>query len=162
MIGQPKADAIKTIHLFRGLTDQELDEVAKICHGTHFSEGQICQDEGQATNRVHLIVNGKVGSVSRIPNITSSSSEIVLEVLHEGDVFGWSSLIKGTPSWPALRALAPLDALYVNTDDLLNLCERNNGIGYIIMRNLSSLIASRLRRNRMSMLNTIVAMKGEW
>jgi CRP-like cAMP-binding protein len=85
-----------------------------------------------------------------------------VEVFQEGDVFGWSSLIKGTTSWPALRALEPVGALYVNAEDLLNLCERNSRIGHIIMRNLSSLIASRLKRNRMSMLNAIAAIKGEW
>jgi CRP-like cAMP-binding protein len=144
------------------LTDQELDEVAKICDETSFSEGQICQAEGQAPNRVHLILKGKVGSVARIPNINSPASEIIVEVFQEGDVFGWSSLIKGTTSWPALRALEPVGALYVNAEDLLNLCERNSRIGHIIMRNLSSLIALRLKRNRMSMLNAIAAIKGEW
>ncbi len=158
---QSKSKAIKTIHFFQGLTDDELELVANLCQEHTFGVGELCQTEGQATNRIHLILKGRVGTVVRIPNITYLNSEIILDVLHEGDVFGWSSLIKGTP-WSTLRTLDQVEVLYINATDLLDLCEKNNHIGYIIMRNLSSLIASRLRRNRMSILNAIVAIKGEW
>jgi CRP-like cAMP-binding protein len=162
MVAQDKIEAIKTIGLFDGLTDQELDEVTKICGETSFSEGQICQAEGQAAARIHLILKGKVGSVNPIRNALPPGSEMILEVFRAGDIFGWSSLIKGTTSWPAIRALEPVTALYIEARDLLNLCDQNDRIGNIIMRNLASIIASRLRRYRMSMLNTIVAIKGEW
>jgi CRP-like cAMP-binding protein len=162
MVVKNKANALKAIRFFDGLTDQELDEVAKICGETFFSEGQLCQVEGQEASGIHLILKGNVGSVSRIPNTIPSGSELILEEFREGDMFGWSSLIKGTASWPAIKALGPVSTLYVKADDLLNLCEKDSRIGYVTMRNLASLIASRLRRYRMSMLNTIVSVKGEW
>lgn len=162
MVEQGKAEALKNIRFFNGLTDQELDEVFKICGEASFSEGQICQVEGQAASHIHFILNGKVGSVNRIPNSIPPGSELILEEFREGDIFGWSSLIQGTSSWPAIRALTAVSTMYVKADDLLNLCEQNSRIGYITMRNLFSLIASRLRRYRMSMLNTMVAIKGEW
>lgn len=162
MVRQKKADAIKTMRFFDGLIGQELDKVAKICGETSFSEGQVCQAEGQAPSRIHLILKGKVGSVSRIPNAITPGSEMIMEEFLAGDMFGWSSLIKNTASWPAIRALEPVSTLYVEADDLLNLCEQNSRIGYVTMRNLSSLIASRIRRYRVSMLNAIVAIKGEW
>jgi hypothetical protein len=43
---------------------------------------------------------------------------------------------------------------------LISLCERDTQIGYILMKNLSILIAVRLKRNRISTLNAIVAIKG--
>ena len=162
MVVQDKVEAIKSIGLFAGLTDQELDDVAKNCGEASFSEGQICQAEGQAASRIHLILKGRVGSINPISNAIPAGSEMILELFRAGDIFGWSSLIKGTSSWPAIRALEPVTALYIEASDLLNLCERSRGISYIIMRNLSSIIASRLRRYRMSMLNAMVAIKGEW
>ena len=131
MVVQGKADAIKTIRFFDGLTDRELDEVAKICGETSFSEGQICQVEGQAVSRIHLILKGKVGSVNRIPNATLPGSEMILEEFREGDIFGWSSLIRGTASWPAIRALGPVSTLYIKADDLLNLCEQNSRLAIL-------------------------------
>lgn len=162
MVTQGKVDSVKTIGLFYGLPDPELDEVAKICCETSFSEGQICQTEGEATNRVHLILKGKVGSVNPIRNTLPPGSELILEIFRAGDIFGWSSLIKNSTSWPAIRALEPVTALYIESKDLLELCERKTSIGYVVMNNLSSIIAQRLRRYRMSMLNAIVQIKGEW
>jgi CRP/FNR family transcriptional regulator, cyclic AMP receptor protein len=159
VVVQNKGEAIKSIHLFRGLDQAELTQVANLCTERSYGVGELCQTEGQSENRVHLILRGRVGSVLRIPNITYCSGEIILDTLHADDVFGWSSLIKDKP-WSTLRVIEPLEVLYVNTDDLLKLCENNSHIGYVLMRNLASLVASRLRRNRVSILNAIVAIKG--
>ncbi|MCR4393445.1 MAG: cyclic nucleotide-binding domain-containing protein, partial [Dehalococcoidales bacterium] len=110
-------------------------------------------------NRVNMILKGRVGAVVRIPNVTYLSSEIILDTLHEGDVFGWSCLIQDRP-WSTLRVIDPTEVLTVDGSALLNLFEENPRIGYIVMRHLAGLIASRLRRNRMSMLNAIVAIRG--
>lgn len=161
MVVQNKSEAVKKIHFFKGLSDPELTQIADLCEEHTYAAGELCQVEGQSSNKIHLIVKGRVGAVRHIPNVTYCSSEIILDTLHDGDVFGWSSLIKGTP-WSTLRVLDPTEVLSLDTNDLLNLCEGNNHVGYILMKNLSALIASRLRRNRMSILNAIVAIRGEW
>jgi CRP/FNR family transcriptional regulator, cyclic AMP receptor protein len=161
MVVQNKCEAVKCINFFNGLTDSELIEVANICKEHDFGAGELCQIEGQSTNKINLIVKGRVGAVRHIPNVTYCSSEIILDTLHDGEVFGWSALIKGTP-WSTLRVLDPTEVLTLDAGELLDLCESNNHIGYILMKNLSTLIASRLRRNRMSILNAIVAIRGEY
>ena len=95
-----------------------------------------------------------------IPNITYCSSELIMDTFREGEIFGWSGLLHGVP-WSTLRTLEPTEVFSINVDDLVNLCDQNHHIGYILMRNLAFLIASRFRRNRMSILNAVVAMKGE-
>jgi CRP-like cAMP-binding protein len=47
----------------------------------------------------------------------------------------------------------------ISAQDLLDLCERDNHLGYILMKNLSALVSSRLRRNRMATLNAIAAIR---
>jgi CRP/FNR family cyclic AMP-dependent transcriptional regulator len=157
---QTRTQEIEKIDFFNGLTESELAQISELCHEQHFNEGELCQVEGKSSNQVSIIVKGRVGTVVRIPNITYLNSEIIIAVLHEGDLFGWSALIQGTP-WATLRTLEPTTVLYIDADEFLNLCERNNHIGYLVMKHLSSLIASRLRRNRMSMLNAIVAIRGD-
>jgi CRP/FNR family transcriptional regulator, cyclic AMP receptor protein len=158
---QTKNQEIGKINFFHGLTDTEIAQVAELCQERSYAVGELCQIEGKSSNQVHIITQGRVGTVVRIPNVTFMNSEIILDVLHDGDVFGWSALIQSTP-WSTLRALDPTTVLYINADELMNLCETNNHIGFIIMKHLSSLIASRLRRNRMSILNAIVAIRGDW
>ena len=159
MVVRNKGEMLKSIHFFRGLDDAELEEVARLCGEHSYNTGELCQSEGQATNRVNIILSGRVGAVIHIPNVSYCSSEIILNTLHAGDIFGWSALIKGTP-WSTLRVLEPTKVLYLDADELIDLCEKNNHLGYILMKNLSMMIASSLRRNRMSLLNALVAIRG--
>lgn len=154
-------EALKETRFFKGLDDGELAQLASICHERSYAAGEICQAEGQTSNSVQVIVKGRLGAILCLPNVTYCSNEIILETLNKGDLFGWSALIKATP-WSTLRVLDEADVLHIEADDFANLCESNNHMGYVLMKNLSILIASRLRKNRMSILNAFVAMKGEW
>jgi CRP/FNR family transcriptional regulator, cyclic AMP receptor protein len=155
-----RTDEMKVVQLFRGMSDAEVGEIASLCKEKSYNIGDFTQKEGENTNLVNFILRGRVGTVVRIPNINYTSSEIMLDTLTAGDSFGWSSLIKGTP-WSTLKAIEPTTVMYANADDLMKLCEKNHHIGFLLMKNLASLISSRLRRNRMSTLNALVAIKGE-
>ncbi len=159
MVTQTVSEVLKHYSFFRGLDDEELEQVSDISHRRSLTVGEICQTEGQASDYINVIAEGRVGTVVRIPNITYNSAEIVLDTLRPGELLGWSALIRGTP-WSTLRVLEPTEIIQIEAQTLLDLCERYPHIGFIVMKNLSSLIASRLRRNRISTLNTIVAIKG--
>jgi CRP/FNR family cyclic AMP-dependent transcriptional regulator len=160
MVAQITSDIMKKFSFLRGLDDTELIKVATLCSEHHYATGEICQTEGQPTKHINLITKGRVGVIMHVPNITYCSSEIIMDTFHENEVFGWSALLQGTP-WSTLRVLEPTDVLFIQVDDILELCEANHHVGYIMMRNLASLVASRFRRNRMSILNAIVAIRGE-
>jgi CRP/FNR family cyclic AMP-dependent transcriptional regulator len=160
MVVANRTEAIKTIHFFQGLTDPELDRIAAMCKEQSLGVGETYLEDGKSDDQVHLILSGKIAAVVHIPNITYLKSEIILDVLHDGDVFGWSCLLK-SPSTATLRVLDPTKLLNLSAQDLLDLCEKEHHIGYTVMRNLSMLIASKLKRNRMSILNAIVAIRGE-
>jgi CRP-like cAMP-binding protein len=160
MLVQNKTEAIKSIHFFSGLAESELDRIAAMCKEQSLDAGEILQEEGKTDNQVHLILAGKIARVVHVPNVTYLKSEIILDVLRDGDVYGWSCLLNNS-STSTLRVLDPTKILNLNAPALLELCEKEHHIGFIVMRNLSTLIASKLRRNRMSILNAIVAIKGE-
>ena len=160
MTKQLEKDGLKNNSFLRGLDESELDQIAELCLERSYEVGELCQIEGQPSKHVYLITQGRVGVLIRIPNVTYCNTEIIMDTLHEGDVFGWQTLIKGTP-WSTLRVIEKTKVLYISTSELMKLCEKNYHIGYCLMKNLSALIASRLRRNRMSILNAIVAIKNE-
>jgi CRP/FNR family transcriptional regulator, cyclic AMP receptor protein len=157
MIGDPD---VKKIGFFHGLSESELSLILDICEEKDYNEGDICQYEGVTTNKVNLILSGRVGTVVHMPNVACRDGELVMDALHEGEAFGWSALMKGTP-WSTLRALNSTRTLTIDADILIELCEKDNHIGYILMKNLASLIAARLRKQRVTTLNTLLALKGE-
>jgi CRP-like cAMP-binding protein len=156
-----KTEGIKAIHFFRGLTDPELERIAALCKEQSLEKKESYLEEYKTDNIVHLILEGKIAAIVHIPNITHVKNEIVVDVLREGDVYGWPFLIKTSPM-SNLRVLEPVKLLNLNAQDLLDLCEADHNIGYIVMRNLSTLISSKLKRQRMSMLNAMVAIRGEY
>ncbi|MDP2916516.1 MAG: cyclic nucleotide-binding domain-containing protein [Dehalococcoidia bacterium] len=161
MAAQVTRDVLKKVSLFRGLSEEELDQIAKLCSFRGYEGGALCQFEGQMADQIHFIHKGKVGVEFHIPNIAYGCKDIVLDTLGIGDIFGWSALLKGTP-WATLRTIEPTEVIHISAPDLLGLCNSNNHIGYVVMKNLATIITSRLRRNRVATLNAIVAIRGGW
>lgn len=161
MLTLNKAEGIKVIRLFRGLADSELERVSTHCKKQTLKVSESYLADYKTDNTIHLILEGKIVAIVHVPNLTNVKNEIIVDTLRQGDVYGWPFLLKSSPM-SNLRVLEPSKILNIKAQDLLDLCEEDHHIGYIVMRNLSNLIASKLRLQRTSMLNAIVAIKGDY
>jgi CRP-like cAMP-binding protein len=159
MAAQINGESLSQVTLFAGLKSDELSQIARLCSARAYKVGEICQEDGKSQNKVHFIIKGLAGVAIRFPSVSYGSSEIIVENLGVGDSFGWSSLLGRVP-WSTLRVLEAMEIFFVETEDLLKLCEDNKNIGYAVMKNLSTLVAAKFRQNRMAILNAIVALKG--
>lgn len=153
-----KHQQLKDIYFLRGLTDDELAKIAPLCKEDHFAVGSLCQSVGSLVSKVNFIVKGKIGVEFHVPGVVPSGNDFILYTLDEGGVFGWSSLIKDTP-WSSMRVLEPTTVWSIEADELLELCESSCHMGYVIFKNLASLLSTRLRRNRTATLNAIAAIR---
>jgi CRP/FNR family cyclic AMP-dependent transcriptional regulator len=151
---------LRRFSLFQGLDSHELERVGRLCGSRSFAVGEICQSEGRVSDRVHFIVSGKIGALLQVPGDSPGAAQIVVDTLGPGDLFGWSALIKGS-AWSTLRVLERTEALYAEADELLALCQADHHLGFILMRNLAALAAQRLRLHRVSILKSIIAIKGD-
>lgn len=158
MVVITKHETLKSIHFLRGLNDEEIAKILAMCREATFETGELCQKEGEPVKRLNFIVNGKIGVEFHIPGIAYENKDLILYTLSGGGVFGWSALIEGVP-WSTMRVLEATTVWWIDAEALLDLCGTDNHIGYILMRNLSSLIASRLKRNRMATLSAIAAIR---
>jgi hypothetical protein len=66
-----KAEEMRVVHLFRGLSDAEIAEVAALCKEKTFAIGDFSQKEGDNSSEVHFILKGRVGTVVHIPNVNA-------------------------------------------------------------------------------------------
>ena len=152
-------EALKRIDLFKGLTDAELAQIAKLCREHSHEAGELCVTEGQKTDQVHFVKKGRVAIEFRIPH-APYGKEITVDTVGEREVFAWSALVTGTLT-ASVKAVEPTQVLDVDAAELLALCEKDNHIGYVLMKNLTSVISSRLTRSRLALLNAISAAIGE-
>ena len=65
-----------------------------------------------------------------------------------GQIFGWSSLVKQRRFTASARALEPVQAIVIQGNELNALFDRNVHMGFVVMKQLAEVVASRLRHTR--------------
>lgn len=77
-------DLLRSVAIFKDLDTGELARVAEVCREQTFAGGEVIFREGEAGNRLYLIVEGEV----RISREVPGSGEEALAILKPGAMFG--------------------------------------------------------------------------
>ena len=72
-----------------------------------------------------------------------------------GEVFGWSALVKPYVYTASAECVEKVEEVYIKGSELMNLFEQNDHTGYVIMRNLSGHVSSRLTESREKLIKEI-------
>jgi CRP-like cAMP-binding protein len=143
---------IKTIPWFLELAPESIQRLSKIAEVRTVEEGEIIFSEGEQHPYLYILLEGQVSLDSFIPG-HGSMSILTVESL---DVIGWSSL---TPvvrqKTSTARALALTTLLAFPADKLIAACEADCDLGYIIMRRLANIVASRMLNHRLHLLGIL-------
>jgi CRP/FNR family transcriptional regulator, cyclic AMP receptor protein len=92
------------------LTEQELDQIAKIAKRHKFSRDQVVFFEGSRSDSLYLIVSGAV----KIYRKAQDGREKILCILGSGEFFGEFSLVDGQPRSASVAALQPTEMLSID------------------------------------------------
>jgi CRP-like cAMP-binding protein len=134
-------DLLKKINLFSSLTDDELEEIEKICVRETYSKDTIMFFEGDPGNKCYVIVKGEVRISKMIPNI----GEEALAVLKPGDYFGEMALIDNFPRSAHAIANTDIEALAISKTDLDTVLIRDREMGYKLLWVFTRTLSRRLR-----------------
>jgi CRP-like cAMP-binding protein len=144
--------SLQSIPWFLELKPAQMERLAQIAHIVHLQMGECLFVEGEQIDMLYLVLNGRVIIESYVP--TRGQLEIFSAELL--DIIGWSSL---TPvvRQRAFSARAVQAAALIGFDGpaLRQLCEQDHDIGYIVMRRIANVIASRLLVTRLHLVNMI-------
>ena len=139
--------------LFRNLSDELLDKIAKLGEEASFSQGDVIFREGDEANKLHFLLEGeiilKVKLTSRPDHITVSA------VRQQYESFGWSGVV--SPFHYTASAFCEEDCkvLMISGKEFMNLLDENPEAGYTVMQRITEIIASRLRNSRQALLKTL-------
>jgi CRP-like cAMP-binding protein len=137
--------------LFENLNEDELKAVADLAHEENFEEGEVIFQEGTEARRVYLLLEGRVALRFRLP-LKPPSRETTIDTMSKGEAFGWSALVRPHRLTATAICSEPAKCVAFEREDLQRLFEENNHIGYVIMVQLSAVIASRLRDVRLQLI----------
>jgi CRP/FNR family transcriptional regulator len=142
------AESLTACELFRDLTPGELEQIAAITHKRSYEPGELICVEADHADRLFILDEGRVQVTIHLRSSLEPDGEVTIEEVEPGCVFGWSSLVKQRRFTASARALESVTAMIVEADDLNDLFDRNAHIGFVVMKQLAEVIASRLRHTR--------------
>lgn len=145
----------RTLHRvpwFNDLTPVALEKLARIAILRRLNTGDILFKEGDAEICLFVLLEGEIVLQTHAPGY----GEVDIFTAEPLDVIGWSGLT------PVVRqrtdtAIARSDCLLICFDSemLRHLCEDDHEFGYIIMRRIANVAASRLLTTRLHLFEVI-------
>lgn len=143
-----ETQTLRSCELFTGLSDEEIAQVAAIAHKECYEAGELIFAEREAAERLFILQAGRIELCVRLRSALEPSGEVTVEEVEPGRICGWSSLVKQRRFTASARALEAVEVLSIESDDLNALFDRNAHIGFVVMKQLAEVIASRLRHTR--------------
>jgi CRP-like cAMP-binding protein len=137
----------KAVQLFEGLNDEQLLALINISEPLSYQDGQIVFDQDDEGDQLYIIRQGQVEINLRKGD---TNQQMTAVYLGQGQVIGEIALIDYGKRSASVRVAADNTILdTIHRDKFNQLCQSNTAIGYVVMTNLASDLAYKLRRQNM-------------
>ena len=146
-------DLLRNVVIFKTLDDGELARVSELCREQRWESGEFIFREGEAGNRLYLIVEGEV----RISRVVPGSGEEALAVLKPGALFGEMAVFDRSERSTDAIANNSVKCLTISRSDFELLLDFNRDIAYKVLWGVVRLLSTRLRSTNDS-LRSVLAM----
>ena len=133
------------INFFSGLTARELRQISELCTIVKLKKGVTIFKRGESAEQFYIVRSGKV-HLSVPISILLASTEIVVDVVIPGNVFGWSTLVEPYQFTLSAYCDEESELIQVRGKELLSFCARKHHVGHVLMGNLVKVIGSRMDR----------------
>jgi CRP/FNR family cyclic AMP-dependent transcriptional regulator len=142
------AEALCPCELFVGLNGAELAKIAAIAAEEVYDAGRFICVETEQADRLFILCQGRVQVQCRLQSPLEPEGEMTIEEVEPGRILGWSSLVKQRQFTASARALEKATVVAIDAEELDALFDRDAHIGFVVMKHLAEIVASRLRRTR--------------
>jgi CRP-like cAMP-binding protein len=139
--------ALKKTEFFRGVGDDYLEPLAKLCHEVSFPMRTTIFEEHERAEDVFFIQEGKI----TIAICDAIGCRQIAE-LGEGELLSWSPLIGRGRLFDTARTRTPVKAIAFKGDDLVTFCEQHPEFGFRFMQRVASVLGERLVATRRQLL----------
>src|SRR5258707_1787581 len=146
-------ELLKNVSIFKDLDESELAEISEVCKEEKYESGEYIFREGEAGNRLYLIVSGEV----RISRDVPGSGEEALAVLKPGALFGEMSVFDRSERSTHAIANGGCTLLTITPPDFEMILHFNREISYKVLWACVRLLSGRLRQTNDS-LRSFLAM----
>jgi CRP-like cAMP-binding protein len=142
---------LATTEIFDNFSDAQLTLVAALCTPVTYNQGQVLLAENDPSDEMYIIGRGGVEVLVNPAAVGASRpiermEPVVLTELRQGQVVGEVALVdQGVRSATIRVSREDTLLLRLRRDQLMRLCETYPVLGYRLMRNLASELATKIR-----------------
>jgi CRP/FNR family transcriptional regulator, cyclic AMP receptor protein len=149
----PVTELLRKVAIFKDLEDGELARISEVCREQSFQPGEYIFREGEAGNRLYLIVEGEV----RISRVVPGSGEEALAILKPGAMFGEMAVFDRSERSTDAIANGSVRAITIARSDFELLLDFNRELAYKVLWSVVRMLSSRLRSTNEN-LRSVLAM----
>ena len=120
----PMHEAFRSVPLFAGLNDRELEAVITIGRTRSYPKGRVIFWEGDPGEAFYLLLAGEV----KVFRLGADGRELILAWLHTGDFFGEVALFDGRPRSASVVTTDASTVLVLHKQELLELVKTSGAI----------------------------------
>ncbi|MBM7453849.1 CRP/FNR family transcriptional regulator [Acholeplasma morum] len=129
---------IKTVPIFKNLTDKELDQVIMISTHQRLDKGNFLFNAGDDLSSLYVVHRGKI----KITRYSEDGKEQIIRILSHGDFLGELSLFSNRQVSTYAEAIEPSIICMVEHDGLKDLMAKSPTLSFKMMNELSKRLES--------------------
>lgn len=134
---------LRRFNLFAGLDDSELGQIARLCARRTYECGNEVFSPGAPAADIFMLED-KNDAIQIEMDVFEGGPKTVIHTLQKGEVFGWAALVPPHQRTGIARCVEKASIICLNGKDLMELMEKNDHMGYMVMKNLSGILSNRL------------------
>jgi len=140
---------LKEHPFFADWSDDYRELLAGCAMNHRFDAGDYVAREGQPADKFYLIRHGSVVLEYPVPG----NEPLLIETLHEGEVFGWSWLVPPYQWSFDVRAMELCRMVSMDATCLRGKCEADHSLGYELFKRFLPIISERMQASRIRLLD---------
>jgi CRP-like cAMP-binding protein len=145
-------ERLKGVALFKGLSEEQINRVISMGREVKWEEGETICVEGEPGETVYIIYAGSVKVSKRLTlQHARDENDLSEKVLINMDatepvIVGEVAMLTKPERSATITVTKDCKALEIYGPDLGKLCESDSALGFILMKNLASILCDRLRQ----------------
>src|SRR5574343_790608 len=128
---------LRSLPLFSGLDEVELEKLSKVCTRKRVERGAFVVRAGESTDSLYILLTGR----AKVTNTDEEGREIILAWLGQGEFFGDLGLIDGSRRSANVVAVEPCELL-CPSKEAFQRCMQDN---FQVAQKLMQILVRRLR-----------------
>jgi CRP-like cAMP-binding protein len=144
-------EALPTVYIFGSLTEEQRQRVGSLERTeTYEADAVICK-QGAEARKLYLVEEGQVAVECELQD----GKRIPISSVSAGGAFGWSALVRPYQFTATVVALSRTRVRAIEREALLALMRSDPRMGLLIMQDIASITASRLRNLELEMIGLL-------